>query len=268
MPAVCTWTGSTGDGNLATAGNWLGGAAPVNGDDAVFDRGNYDVTAGLSPGTNLVNLKILPTYGGKWASTVTWGTITTAIIAGGGSVYNIGATSITTARVQANTGQSVVAASGTWTNTYVSGNGSGMFLCNGATLTNTYGTGVNGEFTSAAGAPTIVQWASGALKVGKTIPTFTSKGGVNITTTGTATFSTACYLAARDTYNHQSSGTIALLDLAPYSSFPCAGAFSNFTITALQTWPFSSINRFPPGITVTISGETSFGFQSPSMPGP
>jgi hypothetical protein len=43
--AAITWNGTAGDGKLATAGNWVGGVAPVNGDSIVFPKntGTIDV---------------------------------------------------------------------------------------------------------------------------------------------------------------------------------------------------------------------------------
>src|SRR3989442_14168763 len=37
--AVKTWTGTVGNGNWGTAGNWAPAGAPVNGDDLVFPAG-------------------------------------------------------------------------------------------------------------------------------------------------------------------------------------------------------------------------------------
>lgn len=38
--ATKTWTGSGGNSNLATAGNWQGGVAPVDGDSLAFGSGS------------------------------------------------------------------------------------------------------------------------------------------------------------------------------------------------------------------------------------
>jgi fibronectin-binding autotransporter adhesin len=44
--ATITWSGTAGDGKLATAGNWVGGVAPVTGDSLTFPKnaGTSDIT--------------------------------------------------------------------------------------------------------------------------------------------------------------------------------------------------------------------------------
>lgn len=61
--AIKTWSGAAGDGNFGTAGNYVGGVAPVNSDTVVFDRSDKDVTAGLTSG--LTGLVLVGTDGYK-----------------------------------------------------------------------------------------------------------------------------------------------------------------------------------------------------------
>lgn len=60
--ATCVWAGTT-NGNFGTSGNYLGAAAPANG-DTVFVQGSVSIDAGLTTGLTAVNLVIDPTYTG------------------------------------------------------------------------------------------------------------------------------------------------------------------------------------------------------------
>jgi len=108
------WTGGAGDGNFGTAGNWLTSTAPVDGDTVVFDRGNEDVTAGLTTGHTSSGLTLIGTskYKGriapganslnaKWNS-VRWGA---------GSINISG--NITAGKFEPRPGSTVAYASGT-----------------------------------------------------------------------------------------------------------------------------------------------------------
>jgi hypothetical protein len=256
--ASITWTGAAGDGNWNTGGNWLGSAAPAGADDVIFDRGSYNVTTGPSSAIN-VTLKVTAGYTGSWIATITLGTISAFNFAGSGATYNLSAT-VTKCMAYIIRGTTLQAVGGTWTNTYVSGQRGGYFYKTAATLTNLYSRNVNVEFTSGGSASTIVQMSNGSFTTALNPGTFTSKGKNQVVVTGSAA-PTSVMLAAGDVYNHLSSGTIGTLDLVPESSFPCVGAFNNFTISQLNTWPDSYINRYPPGVTITISAETAYGFQ-------
>lgn len=66
--AVRYWTNGGADNSWATAGNWSGGAVPVNGDDVVFSgqSSNANVTGGLNQSAvALHSLTIDETYAGQ-----------------------------------------------------------------------------------------------------------------------------------------------------------------------------------------------------------
>lgn len=62
--AIKAWTGGAGDGNIATAGNWQGGAALGNGDTGIFDNSDSDINAGLDLSAGATNLSL--EFGENW----------------------------------------------------------------------------------------------------------------------------------------------------------------------------------------------------------
>lgn len=63
--ATCVWTGAV-SGNWATAGNWVGGVVPADGDDVWFIDNDRDLNEGLdTQDTELANLYVDMTYTGK-----------------------------------------------------------------------------------------------------------------------------------------------------------------------------------------------------------
>lgn len=77
MAANIVWNGTTG--NITTAGNWIGGVAPVAVDTAIFNRGTQSIDPNLGNIAALAGVEIYPGYGGDI-----------------GAVGNIMTTSITT----------------------------------------------------------------------------------------------------------------------------------------------------------------------------
>lgn len=265
--ATKTWTGAAGDNTWDTAGNWSP-SAPSAADDVLFNVGDSNVATGPASAIALASLKITPGYRGSFTGPVVLDTITLLSISGSGSYYNLSAP-VTTAYLYIPLGCTVAALGGTWTNTYASGAAGGKLYVNGATLTNRYCTDIDVEDSSGGSASTIVSITNGSYKTAKGPGTLTSDGGASITVTGTAAVTTAT-IGTRGTYNHQSTGTISTLNLKGYSRFPCSGCKGSFTIGQLNLYPNAFINRNPPGVTVTISGETSFGYgnTAPVFAGP
>jgi fibronectin-binding autotransporter adhesin len=79
--AVKTWSGTAGDGKLATAGNWTGGVAPVTGDSITFPKntGSSDVVLinDLGAGVCINGITAQPNDAGKFSG----------YILGGASLY-------------------------------------------------------------------------------------------------------------------------------------------------------------------------------------
>lgn len=255
--ATVTWTGSTGDGLWDTNANWLGGSKPSAGDDVIFDRGAYNVTTGPASAIALTSLTVFPTYTGSWTVDITLSTITTLSVSGSGGTYKLAAP-VTTGYAYLAAGVTLVASSSTWATMYVSGTNGGKFYVNGATITSLYSSGVLVEFSAGGSASTTVQISSGSFRTAKNPGTLTCDGNCSVVVTGSSAVTTAV-IGKGCVYNHQSSGTITTLTMKPGSSFPCIGTFSSFTITTLNLWPGASINRHPPGATVAIGTENSFG---------
>ena len=125
------WTGSTGDGDHNTAGNWLGGSAPsgVGPHTITFDRGNYSMTGNIDAASvtyAISALTITPGFGGNIGSTSAAYTtaagkdITTIKCAGRGQFYkigsggNVGTSLANRCQVNLSSGSQFVMSSGTW----------------------------------------------------------------------------------------------------------------------------------------------------------
>lgn len=123
MPSTVIWTGAT-NGNMTTAGNYLGGAAPIAGDSVIFDRGSVNVTTWA--GVNLVTVTVTQGYTGSLgvsgASVAVDGDITTLKIGGRQSgVFLSVNTGKTIDTLSLETGSASFAGLGTITTAYVSG---------------------------------------------------------------------------------------------------------------------------------------------------
>lgn len=272
MPTTQTWTGAV-DGTFTTAGNWLSGTAPVGGDSVIFDRGNVSVTAGLSPAIAIATFTVKETYGGSigGATLLTLTSITTLNYAGRGAYCKLGGT-VTTAKIDLRAGNTFVFGSGTWTNVYVTGASGGMAQVTGATITNLYSVS-SGVFIEAnTGTTFTIVENRGQLKTARDVATYTGLGYDQLTTTTAAAIGTVANLVEGSVYNHQSSGTIALLNVRPKSSFPCIGSQYDFTITNSNWYSGGVFNINPPGVTITFTnpiayiGASSNGFSSGGGP--
>lgn len=68
--AVKEWDGSE-SGNFGTADNWVGGVAPVNGDDVIINTGSRNIDDGLATGLDLASIYVGPNYTGQIGNSVT-----------------------------------------------------------------------------------------------------------------------------------------------------------------------------------------------------
>jgi len=167
--ASVIWSGAALDGNMATAGNYVGGAAPGSGDDVIFDRGSNPVTTWttLALGTvtftqgysgyvgtagspvaitlNITTLKIGSKHTGFYLSVPTTKTITT-LSAENGVVSITGAGTVTTANIS-NGCQFTCTATGLTTLNVVTPDSSAI-VATSATATTTVNCVGRAEFTS------------------------------------------------------------------------------------------------------------------------
>lgn len=254
------WTGAAADGNWNTGGNWDTGSAPAGGDTVTFDcSGTANVTTGPSSAINLAALNVRETYVGSWMVPIALGTITALSIAGSGGRYDLNAT-VTAGYAFLKKGVTLVASGGVWTILYASGDAGGTLEENGATITTKRCSGIKIMATSGGSANTTTELCSCSFRSAKNPGTLISDGPCSMVLTGTAAL-TAGTIGSGGTLNNQSSGTVSALTLKPGSNYPSRGAVSH-TISQLNLWPGAKINRNPPGATLTISAETSFGYDA------
>lgn len=264
------WSGAT-DGNFQTATNWVGGVAPVAADDLIFNSGSVSVTAGLTGNAYaLASLTVTENYTGSIGSgatplTVTDGSTGFAVLtcAGRGAFYKFACTgTTTTVKVDTTPATTVYLGSGTFTNVTHSGGG-GECRAESAVVTNYYGTSNAIKlYADAATAFTILQTA-GYVYTSRNIATYTGKGGARLVTNSSAAITTSATLVRGDVFEHNSDGTITLVDIGPGASFPLARASKNFTITNATLWQGGYLNQNPASITVTYSNAVvyrGFGF--------
>lgn len=272
-----TWSGAV-DGNWQTAGNWVGGVAPVATDDIVFNSGSISCNAGLTGNVYaLGSLTVTENYTGSIGSGATALTVTdftSTPNAGGikcsgrGSFYKFACTGTTThARIDTKTGNTVYLSSGTFTNVYHSGSG-GEAKFESAVVTNYYGTNNAIAMTADAATAFTLCYTAGRAVSSRSIGTFLGKGGCNLLMVSAAAITTSATLHKGDVYNHNSTGTITLLDVGPGASFPLAIATKDFVITNTNQWQGGFINTNPASITVTYTNPIAmFGYGPPNVGG-
>lgn len=258
--ATVTWTGGAGDGNWQTNGNWDTGAAPVATNDVVFNSGSISVTAGLTGNAYTVNsLTITENYTGSIGSGATALTLTAATTlkcSGRGSYYKFAFNS-TTARIDTATGVTVYLSSGTFATVYHSGKG-GELKAESAVVTAYRGTSNAITLTADAATAFTTLHTAGKVFTSRNIATFVGKGGSLLATAATAAITTSATLVKGDVFNHNSSGTITLLDIGPGAAFPLANATKDFTITDTNLWQGGMLNLNPPSITVTYTNAIAY----------
>ncbi len=256
--STCIWTG-TSSSVFATAGNWLGGSAPVN-SDTVYIAGSVSIT-GAATGLSGIVLIVDPTYTGSIGSSSTYlGFSTCASFnhAGTGTNYiDLGTSNITANVTATGPGNSLL-------------NTSGLYLkgSNLATLNVSGGyvglaTGVDAETSTAAtvrvtGSSTYVVLSSGvtlttasvtsgSLDMSCAATTVTVNSGM-VTTRGSGAITTMTQYAG--TLFPYSSGTITTLNLnggvASFIGNPVAR-----TATTIKYNPGATLVYDPALLTIT-----------------
>lgn len=253
--ATKTWNGSAGDNNFGTAGNWIGGVAPVNGDSVIFNEaGTSNCTAGMATGLTLQNFIVFPGYTGTIGAagspivfTGTAGYFVHFMGGGGGALYvqstcpeiicdsdstaatclqvGGGATTVTT--LTANKGRISVAASTTVTTAnigYRTSPTSDVTLAMATTVTATT-CNVSGGVITAQSLPTTLRMSGG-------IWTQTNPQSGTLTT---------LELKGSSRYNWSQSGeTITTLNLFDDAIFDATGLSGAGTITTATVYSATS----------------------------
>ncbi len=256
--ATKTWSGAI-DGNFGTAGNWVGGVAPVDTDSIIFPSGNaVSVTSGLTTGVAIVSMWVQEGYMGSIgtaASAMTVTSLTALDYAGRGQFCKIGsAGTIALANIDVNSGNAFYAASGTWTRINASGRGGTIDVDAAAVLTAAYNASSSVVWTIGYNATGITTLKNiGVAISSRSIASYLGSGPGSLTTRLAAAITTTAVIARDHVFNHQSSGTITFMDLLPGGRFPCSVCTSPFTITNVDEWSGSFLNDNPPGITITFT---------------
>ena len=254
--ATRIWTGGAGNGDWNDTGNWQGGVVPTNGDDVYFDeRGaaNNAVTNLTGHTGNTINLYVSKGFQGNIGQQGEAGLdyqVTTARIAGSGTLYKLGHTTATL-RVQVGRGTTVYATAGTYTTVEVS---SGNFTATGATVTTLRNIGGQKiELQSGGSAGTTLTTASGVVETARSWATVNIKGGATVRTSSAAAVTTKANIEKGGTLQHNSSGTVTNMEVFPGGLFTPKGAPRNFTVTDYTQWEGGDVIEREPGITITFT---------------
>lgn len=234
--------------------------APVATNDVYFTSGSISVTAGLTGNVYTVNsLNISENYSGSIGSGATPLTLTAATTlkcAGRGAFYKFSFNS-TTARIDTTPATTVYLSAGTFTNTYHSGSG-GELRAESAVLTNYYGTNSALKLYADAATAFTLLLTAGYVYTARNIATYLGKGGDRLVTVATAAITTSATLNRGSIFNHQSSGTVTLLDIGPGASYPLTGATKSHTITNTNLWQGGFLNMNPASIVVTYTNAIAY----------
>ena len=250
--ATVEWTGAT-DNNMATATNYVRGAAPVNGDSFIAKvLPTNPVQIGNS--VNLVTFTVTDAYGanpiGTLSAGLALGTVTTFTIGARCPYVNLAPGNVTTANLQMPNGCDVyLNGSATWTTTIVS-SGLNVYYGASATFTTVYSTSVAGSHNFATGSATTTFKGPATLNTNRTITTCTLEPG-SIGTFMTAAASTTLN-AVGAIVKHQSSGTLATVNLSSRALLtPLGNVSGTAACTTVNVWSDSSYVLAVPGATLT-----------------
>lgn len=261
-----TWTGSTGDGNHDTAGNWLGGAAPssTGPHNITFDRGNYSMTSNIAGVSySIGTLTITPGFGGSIGSTSaaysTTGNIAKILCAGRGQFYKIGSTanvgtSITNrCQINLSAGTQFVMSSGTWQYFFQEG---GTLQAEAAAVVSTQCmlSGVRALLQTNGTAVTLLE-ADNASDVTtyRTVTTCNANAGSTVRTVGSAVLTTSTFTGSTFNIANTSAATHTTCNLKGGSKISLANCAADPTVTTLYQWSDTSVDTAGSGVTFTIT---------------
>lgn len=268
-----TWTGSTGDGNHDTAGNWLGGAAPsgVGPHDITFDRGNYSITSNIAGVTySIGTLTITPGFGGNIGSTAaaysTTGNIAKILCAGRGQFYKIGSTgnvgtSITNrCQINLSSGTQFVMSSGTWQFVFMEG---GTLLAEAAAVVTTQCmlSGVRALLQTNGTAVTLLEVDNTSdVTTYRSATTANVNAGSTLRTVGSAALATSTFTGATFNIANTSATTHTTCNLKGGSKISLANCSADPTLTSLYEWANTSVDSQGSAVTFTITNRYALYF--------
>lgn len=227
--ASISWTDGAADGNWATAGNWSGGAAPVDNDVVTIGTSNRDITSGLNQsGINLNALYITDGFGGKIGTDSAAlqincdGAATNMLkIAGRGQYYKISGT-IPTAEINVSGETTVYVAGGTWTDIRAGMKGN-LEIDASAVVTNARIAGPSGSIGyNATGLTLLVLEGGSNFRVDRSWTT--ARVGSNARLKSwLAAAGTTTYIEPGGTHQHNSSGTMTTQEVMPNGKLTVEG---------------------------------------------
>lgn len=258
--ALRIWNGAAADGNFGTAGNYVGGVAPVATDSVLFNQGNVDVTAGLTPGFAIADLTVTPGYGGSigdsTGAALTFTNITgTVSYAGMGAACRIGCSGTVAAASLSHTIGTFYAVTGTWT---LINNTAGNLVIPAATVVTTL-QNIAGYVTAEYHAtPFTTLTNAGTVVFKRVATTLNAKRGIAIQQDNGSSNYTSVVTANVEnggTYNKQSGGTDTLVTVFPGGNFTteknAGGSTGTVTITSTVRWAGGRTKTSAlPGVTI------------------
>lgn len=268
-----TWTGSTGDGNHDTAGNWLGGAAPssTGPHNITFDRGNYSMTSNIAGVSySIGTLTITPGFGGSIGSTSaaysTTGNIAKILCAGRGQFYKIGSTanvgtSITNrCQINLSAGTQFVMSSGTWQYFFQEG---GTLQAEAAAVVSTQCmlSGVRALFQTNATAITLLEADNTSdVTTYRGVTTANVNAQSVLRASGSAAVATSTITGGTFNISNSSATTHTTCNLRGGSKISLANCSADPTLTSLYQWSGTTVDSAGSGVTFTITNNYSLYF--------
>lgn len=267
MPTTQVWNGVAADGNVATAGNYVSGVAPIAGDSVLA---NIAPTSAMTNGTfpALVDITITDAYGanvvGALGAPITFGNVTGTMRIGSRSPFVSVTTSgtVASAKFECSVNNQVYIAGGTWTSVIT---GTALTLNVAATAIVTAGKDPGGaKWLVATSGTAITTWTGvGSITLTSRNITTCNADGATITLQGTAIIATTGNIVG-GVVAHQSSGTLAGISLRKGSKLTVLG---NPNATAqggtIEIYTGSLVVDVVPGCTLTYTASPT----GPSTPG-
>lgn len=254
--ATLIWTGAT-NGNFTTAGNFLDastlttpGSPPANSDTVIFDRGDVDVDAGLTPSLTGINLIGLPGYAGRIAPASSLGIACASVRWTAGYLSLAG--NITAGNIRCRRGQKFNYASGTATNLWV---GCDADIAAAAIVTNLRAAGSIQVTALANGTGfTTAKVLNGARLISRRSGLFDVGAGCMVETRDAAAMSTGTVIREGGMLLVSSSANAAgTVEIESRGLLDCSNSNASITIPTLARWEGSRANLFTQAGAVTIT---------------
>lgn len=260
------WTGGAGDGNMNTAGNWAGAAAPSGTANVYFNQGSSSVTTWVT--NNIASLNVTKGYSGNFGTSTTPvsipNAITTMRIGGRGAIYNFAvATAITVTTCTLETVNAVISGAGTITTLNVAGGSTATVSITALTNVNVVGPDDVCDVATSATAITAANVTGRLTCTARDITTLVADASTSrvtmygTSTTGaivTGTFSSGAI------FSKQSAATDTTITIKSGALLTNAGNLNQAaTVTTLNRWTGSKADLIGPGNTLTVGTTTYVG---------